>query len=44
MACPYYKYDHGYACIKLGDNVNETIYCRYCRDYSYSDCPVYKAP
>lgn len=42
MACPYYKYDHGYACVKSGGNVNEDTYCKYCRGYDYCDCPWYK--
>lgn len=43
MSCPYYKYDHGYACAKCGKNVNEDIYWKYCRNYDYGDCPWYKS-
>ena len=42
MSCPFYHWDHGYACIKTGKNVNEDIYYKYCRGYDYSDCPIYK--
>ncbi len=42
MSCPYYWWDHGYACRKTGKNVNEDIYYKYCRGYDYSDCPIYK--
>lgn len=43
MSCPYYKYDHGYACTKSEKNVNEDIYWKYCRGYDYRECPWYKA-
>lgn len=42
MSCPFYHWDHGYACIKTKKNVNEDIYYKYCRDYDYRDCPIYK--
>lgn len=42
MSCPYYWWNHHYACRKSGKDVNEDIYYKYCRDYSYSDCPIYK--
>ena len=42
MSCPYYWYNHHYACRKSGKDVNEDIYYKYCRDYDYSDCPIYK--
>lgn len=42
MSCPYYWYDHGYACRKTQKNVNEDIYYKYCRGYEYDDCPIYK--
>lgn len=45
MSCPYYHWDHGYACMKTGKNVNDDIYNKYCSNgyYDYSDCPIYKA-
>lgn len=43
MACPYYKYDNGYACAKACKCVNEDIYYKYCRSYDYRDCPLYKS-
>jgi len=43
MSCPYYHWDHGYACYKTGKNVNEDIYYMKCRDYDYKDCPIYKS-
>ena len=50
MSCPYYKFENrffggDYTCIK---DPNETKvmpsdhYYRYCRDYSYDECPIYK--
>lgn len=42
MSCPYYWYDNHYACRKSGKDVNEDIYYKYCRDYDYDDCPIYK--
>lgn len=42
MSCKYYHWDHGYACVKLGKNVDEDTYYYYCRDYDYGDCDIYK--
>ena len=42
MSCPWYYYDCGFACRKKGDNVNEDVYYKYCRNYDYDDCPIYK--
>ncbi|MBQ2954073.1 MAG: hypothetical protein IJE07_11095 [Clostridia bacterium] len=44
MSCPYYHWDHGYACKKTGKNVSDDTYNKYCRYgiYDYQDCPVYK--
>lgn len=42
MSCPYYWYNHNYACRKSGKDVNEDIYYKYCRNYDYDDCPIYK--
>ena len=42
MSCPYYWYDNHYACKKSGKDVNEDIYYKYCRNYDYDDCPIYK--
>lgn len=43
MSCPYYHWDHGYACRRTGKNVNEDIYYKYCRcTLDYQDCPIYK--
>lgn len=47
MTCPYYKWRSNffggdYYCTKKESEVNDDIYKRYCRDYSYSDCPIYK--
>ena len=42
MSCPYYWYNHHYACRKTGKDVNEDIYYKYCRNYDYDDCPIYK--
>lgn len=43
MSCPYYWYNYNsYACRKSGKDVNEDIYYKYCRNYDYDDCPIYK--
>lgn len=42
MSCPFYWWNHHYACRKTGKDVNEDIYYKYCRNYDYSDCPIYK--
>ena len=43
MSCSYYTFrSNDYYCTKKGGYVNEDVYRRYCRDYSYSDCPIYK--
>lgn len=42
MSCPYYWWDNHYACRKSGKDVNEDIYYKYCRNYDYDDCPIYK--
>ena len=40
MSCPFYWYNHHYACRKSGKDVNEDTYWRkYCRNYDYDDCP-----
>ncbi len=42
MSCTYYYWSGGYACRKTGKNVDEDIYYKYCRNYDYDDCPIYK--
>lgn len=42
MSCPYYWYNYHYACRKSGKDVNEDIYEKYCKNYDYCDCPIYK--
>ncbi len=42
MSCPYYWYNNHFACRKSGKDVNEDIYYKYCRNYDYGDCPIYK--
>lgn len=42
MSCPYYHWNNHYACRKTGRDVNEDTYYKYCRDYDYDDCPIYK--
>ena len=42
MSCPYYWWNYHFACRKTGKDVNEDTYYKYCRDYSYGDCPIYK--
>lgn len=42
MSCRYYWWNNHYACRKSGKDVNEDIYYKYCRNYDYGDCPIYK--
>lgn len=42
MSCPYYWWNYHYACRKSGKDVNEDTYDRYCKNYDYDDCPIYK--
>ena len=47
LSCPYYKFESGlfggdYYCIKQEKAVSSDIYYKYCRNYDYSDCPIYK--
>lgn len=43
MSCPYYTFKSGdYHCVKQQKDVNSDIYFKYCRNYDYSDCPIYK--
>lgn len=48
MSCPYYKFESSgwfggdYYCIKQEKAVDTDTYYKYCRNYDYSDCPIYK--
>lgn len=46
MSCTYYRWNGGilgdYWCDKKDEKVNEDQYRRYCRDYNYDECPIYK--
>lgn len=43
MSCPYYTFRDGdYYCIKQKKSVPSDLYYKYCRNYSYDDCPIYK--
>ena len=42
MSCSYYWWNNHYACRKSGKDVNEDIYQKYCKNYNYDDCPIYK--
>lgn len=47
MSCPYYKFESSllggdYYCIKQEKAVSSDIYYKYCRNYDYNDCPIYK--
>lgn len=42
MSCTYYHWNGGYACRKTGKGVDEDTYYKYCRNYDYRDCPIYK--
>ena len=43
MSCSYYIWKSEYYCTKKEERVDEDHYRIYCRDYSYSDCPIYKS-
>lgn len=42
MSCPFYWWNNHYACRKTQKDVNDDTYHKYCKNYSYSDCPIYK--
>ena len=45
MSCKYYFWDGNYACMKKPEGerkVDEDWYYKYCRNYDYDDCPIYK--
>ena len=43
MSCSYYTFrQNDYYCNKKGDYVNSDVYYKYCRNYDYDDCPIYK--
>lgn len=43
MSCPYYTFrENDYYCQKKSNYVNSDTYYRYCRNYSYDECPIYK--
>lgn len=46
MSCKFYYWNGGtfgdYHCAKSDSRVASDWYYKYCRDYSYDDCPVYK--
>ena len=43
MSCPYYTFrQNDFYCMKSSNYVNQDVYRRYCRDYSYDECPIYR--
>lgn len=50
MSCSFYENKGGSGffggfepyCHKKGDYINSDLYDRYCKDYSYDECPIYK--
>ena len=50
MSCQYYRFESGwfggdYTCIKDPNNkkvIESEHYYKYCRNYDYRDCPIYK--
>jgi hypothetical protein len=43
MSCKFYTFRQGdYYCIKKEDYVDSDWYYKYCRNYDYDDCPIYK--
>lgn len=43
MSCKYYWWNNHYACRKSGNDVDEDTYAKYCKNYDYEDCPIYKS-
>mgnify|MGYP000384733106 len=42
MSCPYYTWKSDFYCTKKNDYVSDDEYYKYCRNYDYDDCPVYR--
>lgn len=47
MSCPFYKFESSffggdYYCVKQEKVVDSDTYYKYCRNYDYDDCPIYK--
>lgn len=42
MSCVYYYWNNHYACRKANKDIDEDTYYKYCRNYDYCDCPIYK--
>ena len=47
MSCSYYQFNGGifsgdYWCNKINQRVAEAEYYKYCRDYNYDECPIYR--
>ena len=43
MSCKFYTFKDGdYHCMKKREDVNSDWYYKYCRNYDYDDCPIYK--
>ena len=42
MSCSFYTWRGDYYCLKKRDRVSEDIYYKYCRNYDYDYCPIYK--
>lgn len=48
MSCPFYKFESGgwfggdYYCVKQEKAVDSDTYYKYCRNYDYDSCPIYK--
>lgn len=43
MSCSYYVFRQGdFYCTKKEDYVKSDVYYKYCRNYAYPDCPIYK--
>lgn len=43
MSCKFYYMDgHDYHCGKCNKDVNSDWYYKYCRNWDYDDCPVYR--
>lgn len=48
MSCDFYTYKGGtlfgdFYCMKKEDTINMDTYNRYCKNYNYKECPIYKS-
>ena len=43
MSCTFYKMkNNDFYCVKKQDYISSDIYYKYCRNFNYDECPIYK--